>query len=251
LARQRFSAKDRPQHDAPDATLIIDTFTEFNHPEIGEALLRITDALGLKVNIARLPDHACCGRPAISKGLLDQAKAMAAANVTFLASLAGPVLWLEPSCLSAMTDDYPDLVAPEMRESAKIAAAISMSAESWLADQIADASLVWKDVPQKIMLHGHCHQKALWGTGDTLRLLRAIPGAEVSEIDSGCCGVAGSYGYEHYDLSLKIGNQRLLPTIAENPDARIAAPGTSCRAQIHDAGYAARHPVQIVADALG
>jgi Fe-S oxidoreductase len=251
LARQRFSAKEQVQHETPDATLIIDTFTEFNHPEIGAALLNIVEKLGLKLNVARLPDGGCCGRPAISKGLLDQAKMMAAANVEFLAALDGPILWLEPSCLSAITDDYADLVPADRREAARLTAEHSMSVESWLAEHLEKSDLTWAGVPQKILLHGHCHQKALWGTGDTLRLLRSMPGAEVAEIDSGCCGVAGSFGYEHYDLSLKIGNQRLLPTIADNPDAAIAAPGTSCRAQIHDAGYAARHPVQIVADALG
>ena len=251
LAKQRFSAHSRSQHDAPDATLVIDTFTEFNHPEIGAALLKITDALGLKINVARLTDQGCCGRPAISKGLLDQAKMMAAANVEFLATLDGPILWLEPSCLSALTDDYIELVPADRREAAMLAAEHSMSVEGWLADRIEGASLTWAETPQKIMLHGHCHQKALWGTGDTLRLLRAIPGAEVAEIDSGCCGVAGSYGYEHYDISMKIGEQRLLPAIADNPDTLIAAPGTSCRAQIDDAGYTALHPVQIVADALG
>jgi Fe-S oxidoreductase len=214
-------------------------------------LLKIAEKLDLKLNVVRLPDGGCCGRPAISKGLLDQAKMMAAVNVEFLASLDGPILWLEPSCLSAMTDDYVELVPAGLTESARVVAGRSVSAESWLAEHLEKSNLRWEGVPKKILLHGHCHQKALWGTGDTLRLLRAMPGAEVSEIDSGCCGVAGSFGYEHYELSLKIGNQRLLPTIVDNPEAAIAAPGTSCRAQIHDAGYAARHPVQIVADALG
>ncbi|MBZ0302188.1 MAG: hypothetical protein K8J31_20735, partial [Anaerolineae bacterium] len=91
---------------------------------------------------------------------------------------------------------------------------------------------------------------ALWGTGATMRLLQTIPDATVREIDSGCCGVAGSFGYEHYDLSLKIANQRLLPAIAAKPDALVAAPGTSCRTQIHEAGYAAWHPVEIIAQAL-
>ena len=88
------------------------------------------------------------------------------------------------------------------------------------------------------------------GTADTLKLLRAIPGADVAEMNTGCCGVAGSFGYEHYDLSMKIAEDRLLPAIRENSDAIIAAPGTSCRAQIHDAGYEARHPIEIALAAL-
>ena len=99
-------------------------------------------------------------------------------------------------------------------------------------------------------MHGHCHQKALWGTAAALKLLRSVPGADVAEMNTGCCGVAGSFGYEHYELSMKIAEDRLLPTIRDNPDAIVAAAGTSCRAQIHDAGFAARHPLQVVLDAL-
>ena len=95
---------------------------------------------------------------------------------------------------------------------------------SWLS---ARSALAWKAEKARILLHGHCHQKALWGTADTLKLLRAIPGADVAEMNTGCCGVAGSFGYEHYDLSMKIAEDRLLPTIRENPDAIY------CRARDH------------------
>lgn len=257
LAKRRFSKLARSA--APSeahATLIVDTFTEFNHPEIGLALLQAAGALGLRLNLMRLPADGCCGRPAISKGLLDQAKRMANINVRKLADHAAktkdlsPFIFLEPSCMSAFTDDYLTLVEADLQPAAQKIAARCQSAETWLVDQLEGKALAWDETPREILLHGHCHQKALWGTVDTLRLLRTIPNATVSEIDSGCCGMAGSFGYEHYDLSLKIANQRLLPTIAANPKALVAAAGTSCRAQIHDAGYQAWHPTEIVAGAL-
>ena len=127
-----------------------------------------------------------------------------------------------------------------------------VSAEAFFDDALEEGAegLEWQAKAPRILLHGHCHQKALWGTADTLRLLRTIPGADVAEMNTGCCGVAGSFGYEHYELSMKIAEDRLLPTIRANQDAVIAAPGTSCRAQIHDAGFEARHPLEVVLNAL-
>ena len=154
--------------------------------------------------------------------------------------------------MSAFTDDYLTLAGPDERAAAESVAARCVSAEAFFADALAlqGESLAWGLDSPRILLHGHCHQKALWGTADTLRLLRSIAGAEVSEMKTGCCGVAGSFGYEHYALSMKIAEDRLLPSIRENADAIIAAPGTSCRAQIEDAGYQARHPVEIVLESL-
>jgi FAD/FMN-containing dehydrogenase/Fe-S oxidoreductase len=251
LAERRFSrwAAHTPQ---AEATLIIDTFTEFNHPEVGHALLQIADALGVRLDVMRLPGQACCGRPAMSKGVLDLAKSLATTNVAYLSQKSGPFLFLEPSCLSAFTDDYLALVEPDLQDRALQVANQCLSAETWLVEQVAahGQNAIWDEQPREILLHGHCHQKALDGTAATRQLLAMLPGATVSEIDSGCCGVAGSFGYEHHELSLKIANQRLLPAIAARPDAWVAAPGTSCRAQIQDAGYVAWHPVEIVAQAL-
>jgi Fe-S oxidoreductase len=139
-----------------------------------------------------------------------------------------------------------------LQAAARNIAANCLSAEAWLAEEIAKRGqyLKWDEQPRDILLHGHCHQKALWGTAATRALLQYIPGAQVSEINSGCCGVAGSFGYEHYDLSLKIASQRLLPAIEAKPDALVAAPGTSCRTQISEAGHRVWHPVEIVANAL-
>jgi FAD/FMN-containing dehydrogenase/Fe-S oxidoreductase len=253
LSSQRFS-QWVPQTIRPQATLVIDTFTEFNHPEIGHALLKIARVLDVQVAAVRLPGQGCCGRPAMSKGVLDLAKNLANANVEFLSTHlnAGPLLFLEPSCMSAFTDDYLGLADPALMDKARQVADRCVMAETWLVDRLAEVtqSLNWDGQTREILLHGHCHQKALWGTAGTKRLLASIPGAQVSEIDSGCCGVAGSFGYEHYDLSLKIANQRLLPAIAARPQALVAAPGTSCRTQISEAGYAVWHPIEIVAQAL-
>ena len=253
-AAKSFSADAYPLHAAPDAALIVDTFTQWNHPEIGHAAMRLAEMLGIRLNVTRLPGQACCGRPAISKGLLDTAKQLARTNVISLrqAQQDTPLLFIEPSCQSAFTDDYPALVDPNIQGEAKALAARCQSVESFFAQKLAERAceLPWRGDSQRILLHGHCHQKALWGTADTLKLLRRIPGAQVSEMNTGCCGVAGSFGYEHVELSLKIAEDRLLPTIRNNPDAIIVAPGASCRAQIHDAGYAAQHPIQAVLTAL-
>ena len=254
FAERRFSSVRYPRHNAPDAILIVDTFTEWNHPQVGRAAMELAARLGLRVNARRLPGGGCCGRPAMSKGLLDAAKVMANENVLALSGAGGdtPIVFLEPSCLSAFTDDYLTLVDSEHQEAARSLAERCKSVETYFVCELEKQAetLVWRSESPKILLHGHCHQKALWGTADTLRLLRALPGADVAEMNTGCCGVAGSFGYEHYELSMKIAEDRLLPAIRNNPDAVVAAPGTSCRAQIHDAGFAARHPIEIVLDAL-
>ena len=254
-ADKRFTATDRYSvHEQPDAVLIVDTFTEWNHPEVGVAVMRLAEILGLKINIQRLPDQGCCGRPAISKGLLDNAKKMANANVLELyRQYEGvPYLFIEPSCMSAFTDDYLTLVDPAHQPSAYAVAERCLSVEQFFADKIAEQSdtLNWKYEAREILLHGHCHQKALWGTVETLKLLKNIPLANVTEMNTGCCGVAGSFGYEHYDVSMKIAEDRLLPTIRANPSAIITAPGTSCRSQIHDAGFSVQHPIEVVLNAL-
>ncbi|HYH89477.1 MAG TPA: heterodisulfide reductase-related iron-sulfur binding cluster, partial [Solirubrobacteraceae bacterium] len=127
--------------------------------------------------------------------------------------------------------------------------------EELLVEAIDDGALRLKDLgPRRILFHGHCHQKALAGTASTVELLRRIPNTEVVELDAGCCGMAGSFGFEkeHYELSMRIGGMRLFPAVRREPAATlIAATGVSCRQQItHGTGRSARHPVQIVRDAL-
>lgn len=243
-----------PHYNTPDATLVIDTFTEHNHPEAAAAVMKVAKRLGVRLNVMPLPAGGSAGRPAMSKGLLDAAKAIANHNVRVMSALpdSAPFLFLEPSALSAFTDDYAPLVDADLQAAARSLAERCQSVESWFAPRIAEQSdtLAWDTEPQEILLHGHCHQKALWGTADSLALLRTIPNATVSEIPSGCCGMAGSFGYEHPDVSWKVANDRLLPAIEAAPHAHVAAPGTSCRAQIHDAGHDVWHPIELVANAM-
>ncbi len=241
-------------HNAqPEVVLFDDTFMDYNTPSIGQAAVRVLEAAGYRV---RLIDKRCCGRPAISKGMLDEARAMAHHNLIMLASLAKrglSIVGCEPSCVSALTDDYRDLFPGA--ESDAVANA-SQSIESFLVG-LADAGklhLAFDERPRRILFHGHCHQKALSGTASIKRLLELIPNATVTEIQSGCCGVAGSFGYEaeHYDLSIKIGEDRLLPAVRDAaPETIIAASGTSCREQItHGTKRAALHPIEVLAAAL-
>lgn len=245
----------------PVPILIIDTFTEYYEPQLGQALAYITQQAGLGLRAIRMPQQACCGRPAISKGMLDTAKAMATANVQYLKRLTtsepdARFMILEPSCLSAFTDDYPTLVDPEWQAWSQDIAGRFISIEEWLAELYAEGlldNLNWDDTPRHVIFHGHCHQKALWGTEPSLSVLQSIPGAVVEELDAGCCGMAGSFGYEaeHFAVSMNIAEQRLYPAVRANPDALIAAAGTSCREQVQHIQGNVHHPVEIVAMACG
>ncbi len=265
FASQRFSRwwkrqLTTPQHRQMNIPiLLIDTYTEYYHPEIGRALDYLMTQSGLSLRALRLPGQGCCGRPAMSKGMLDQAKAMANRNVEYLAAIVDRqpdtrFMMLEPSCLSALRDDYPALVEKNLQEQARTLASCTISVEEWL-DEWREASgmdnLVWDKRKRKILVHGHCHQKALWGTAASLRVLKAIPGAHVSELPSGCCGMAGSFGYEHYDVSMKVAELHLYPAVREHPDAIIAASGESCRQQVEHIQGNVKHPVQIIAEACG
>lgn len=230
--------------------LFVDTFTNFNHPEIGLAALRVLEAAGYAVNIV---EHGCCGRPLISKGLLTEAKQAAHSIVDALAPYAEqgvPIIGLEPSCLLTLRDEYLDLLPNDSR--AKNLARQARLIEEFLSEQ-PDLPFHWKSDPRHVRVHGHCYQKALTGTAPLLRMLR-LPGWDVSEIDSGCCGMAGSFGYEveHYVLSQQIGEDRLFPAVrAAEPGTAIAASGMSCRYQIlHGTGRVAHHPIQLLAEAL-
>jgi len=253
-APKQFSATvDTSRKEGAAATLLVDTFTDYNHPEAARAVVEIAEALGVTLNVRPLP-LGSVGRPAISKGLLDTAKRIAHKTLDALDPADGPYLFIEPSEYSAMIDDYQTLTDPAYQEKAAALAAACTTVEQWLTEQIAERGevLTWReDRPREVLLHGHCHQKALWGTEATLRLLGTIPDVHVNEIDSGCCGVAGSFGYEHYEVSMQIGNDRLLPAVEAAPAGTVvAAPGTSCRAQIHDAGHAVVHPVEVVRRSL-
>jgi Fe-S oxidoreductase len=208
---------------------------EYNQPQVGIAAVELLEAAGYLVILA---DKVCCGRPMISKGLLDQAKRNAETNVARLLPYVQrgvPIVGCEPSCLSAIRDEYPDLLrTQEARDMAK---------GTYLLEELlvklhgeGKLALRFKETNAKAVFHGHCHQKALWGTAASLAALRLIPGLQVQELDAGCCGMAGAFGYEkeHYDVSMRIGEQRLFPAVRGQPDARIVVTGFSCTHQIAD-----------------
>ncbi len=231
--------------------LFTDTLNTYNHPAPLHAAVEVLEAAGYEVLLSR---HGCCGRPAISKGLVDEARAAARQTVDALHPLVArglPILGLEPSCLSAIVDDYASLLPGDER--VPQVAAATMLIDEFLMGLASrgELTLEFNPAPGDILLHGHCHQKALFGTQATKGML-ALTGARVTEVDSGCCGMAGSFGYEaeHYDLSQKMGERRLFPA-ARAHSGVIAAPGASCRAQIeHGAGVRPLHPIEILRDQI-
>ncbi len=248
----RHPPRSRPD-GAPKVVLFNDTFTNYNEPWIGVAALRILEDTGVQVFV---PDVSCCGRPMISKGLLQEARDNARKNVALLTPFVesgAVVVGCEPSCITTLRDEYPDLLGT--RESQRLAER-AMLLEEYLCVRL-DAG-EWQpklsNARRSVLLHGHCHQKSLVGSEPSLRLLRMAPGFAVEEVDSGCCGMAGAFGYEteHYELSMQIGEMRLFPAIRQcSIDAVIVASGTSCRQQImHATGRKAFHLAEALAEAL-
>lgn len=239
--------------------LFADEFTNYQEAEIGLAFARLLMRLGYEVEI---PRHVESGRAAISKGCLKLAKKYAIKNVNFLkdkVSAVTPLVGIEPSCILSFRDEYPDLVPKEMRNVAQRLGRNALLFDEFLMREIAAGHISandFKSDPVEIWLHGHCHQKALVGVDKTAQVLRLLSGATVHVIPSGCCGMAGSFGYEkeHYKTSIAIGEMILFPTVRKAMQNRngmvpvfIAAPGTSCRQQIGDGtGYRAVHPIEIL-----
>jgi Fe-S oxidoreductase len=209
---------------------------------------------------ARVPFGVfCCGRPMISNGLLAQAISHASRNVECLHPLAAagvPIIACEPSCILTIKDDYPALLRGDERRKAEAIAAQCCTFEEFVESLLTanEAQVCFKLGPKKILVQGHCHQRSLVGMGPTLRLLRRIPGAQVIDLDAGCCGMAGSFGYEkeHYEVSRLVGEQRLFPALRQAAaDDVIVAPGFSCRLQIqHFTGRTAVHPAVLLASLL-
>lgn len=249
--RRERSAAARP--DGVDAVLLIDPFTNYVYPEVGIAAAEFLEAVGVNILAAPAIDD---GRPAISKGVVDVARRAAAATVAALAPWVErgvPLIGLEPSSLLTLRDEYLHLL-PDGR--AEGVANLAITFEEYV-DGLAthtDLRPRFTSDAARVLLHGHCHQKALVGTGPARRILALPPGYTVAEVDSGCCGMAGSFGYEaeHYDISMQMGERRLLPAVrAAAPETIVAAAGLSCREQIaHGSGRVALHPAQILRDAL-
>jgi len=238
--------------------LFADEFTNYTDVEVGKKAIMLLEKLGYEV---LLPKHDESGRTYLSKGLVRDAKQLAIRNVkTFrdlLAKNPAPIVGIEPSAILTLRDEYLDLVPPELRPDAERVAENAYLFEEFIAQEM-DKGRIRKDQftreKRLIKLHGHCHQKALSSLTPSKKALSFPENYEVHLIPSGCCGMAGSFGYEaeHYDVSMQIGELVLFPTVRQQPaEVIIAAPGTSCRHQIHDGtGRKALHPAEILFDAL-
>ena len=230
--------------------LLDDCFTTYNDPEVGIAAVRVLEASGYRVELAGL---ACCGRPAISKGLLPMARELAAANVRKLLPAVRdgvPILGCEPSCLVTLVNEYRDF---RLGSDADEVAAAAGLVNAFVADPVRVPELPLGPSAGRALLHGHCQQKAVLGTSGTLAALRRIPGLDVRELDSGCCGMAGSFGYErgHYEVSKALAHRVLIPSARAEPEALLVRTGFSCRSQVHGlAGLDAMHPIQLIARQL-
>jgi FAD/FMN-containing dehydrogenase/Fe-S oxidoreductase len=276
VERENIAAARHPREKGPrkpsgaPVVLFPDTFASYYEPEIGLTAIRMLWQLGCNAWVpipagwkwphSGRPDEwpqgvYCCGRPMISNGMLARAVKYARWNVAALypwAAAGKPILACEPSCILTIKDDYPALLRGEERRQAETVAAQCFTFEEFVEAQFAKqfATPPLKASPGKILVQAHCHQRSLVGMGPLLRLLRRIPGAEVIDLDAGCCGMAGSFGYEkeHYEVSRLVGEQRLFPALRKAAaEDVIVAPGFSCRLQIqHFTGRRAVHPAELL-----
>ncbi len=244
LAKKLRGRSPRSEADAPRGTVILfnDTYANYMEPEVGVAAVELLEAAGFSVTLA---NAGCCQRPRLSKGLVREAKELGVETLRNLDGFAREglkIVCLEPSCASALVDDLPDLCddGGEAEMGQRVAKAIRMI-DVFLDEEGVELESSVGDT----LLHGHCHQKAMFGTASTKKAL----GAGCTEVDSGCCGMAGSFGYEHMDVSEQIGEDRLFPAVREATAAgkTVVAPGLSCRHQMHDfLEVEAKHFVQAV-----
>lgn len=249
----------RSAGEKPKVVLYADCFAAYNEPNVGKAAVRVLEAFGYEV---LLPQIACCGRAMISTGLVSDAitsadRALATLSNAIDDASVQAIVVCEPSCLSAITDDWLQLKLATPMDVRKRVAAKAMLVEDFV-DRLWDAHPTRPTAragASPVVLHGHCHQKAVGGGEETsARLLRRLTDDNVTIIPSGCCGMAGSFGYaaDKYDLSMAIGELSLFPPIRSAPaNATVCAPGTSCRHQIHDGtGRHAIHPIELAASLL-
>ncbi len=229
--------------------LFVDTFTQWLEPDIGLAALDYLDAAGAHPAVA---PNVCCGRTYLSAGMLDEARQLAVENVRRLLPLATsgvPIVGLEPSCILTLRDELVKLLPgdDDARTVARQVLLFEEALDRWETPPL-------KPLEAAVVVHPHCHTRgARAARRRSARRSRRIPAARVETLDAGCCGMAGSFGYraEHYDLSVAMAQDRLLPAIGARPDAIVVAQGTSCRGQIGDlAARNAVHPAQLLADQL-
>jgi FAD/FMN-containing dehydrogenase/Fe-S oxidoreductase len=262
-------ARGFPDDARPRVLLFPDTFTNWYEPALGLAAADCLQSLGLRVATV-LPEGfrksltlpaeqpmgmRCCGRPMISNGMLDRAVSHARYNIESLfpwTERGKPIIACEPSCILTIRDDYPALLQGELRQKATVVAERCFTFEDFVERRLSEigAATKFQPGPKCILVQGHCHQRSLVGMGPTLKLLRRITGAEVIDLDAGCCGMAGSFGYEkeHYEVSRLVGEQRLFPALRQaDAETVIVAPGFSCRLQIeHFTGRKALHPATLL-----
>jgi Fe-S oxidoreductase len=237
--------------------LFIDEFVNYNDESVGQKAVQLLDALGYNINIIEHPES---GRAAFSKGFLDHAKQCANENVRVFSEVVNegqPLVGIEPSAILGFRDEYPKIVDETLIEKAELLAKNVFTIEEFLYQEVENGNITSASFDSKereILVHGHCHQKALSSVDYTAHILSVPSNNKVSIIPSGCCGMAGSFGYEkeHYAISLKIGEQTLFPAVREaSKEAIIAASGTSCRHQIKDGtSVKSYHPVEILFDCL-
>ena len=258
-AVKRECCKHKGQTTKGKVYLFADEFTNFQEAELGLTFAKLLLRLGYEVEI---PKHVESGRAAMSKGNLKLAKKFALKNVNLLKDKVSeqiPLVGIEPSCILSFRDEYPDLVPAELRPQAQQLGRNALLFDEFIMREVKAGRITSNDFKSdavEIWLHGHCHQKALVGTEKTVQALKLIQNAQIHVIPSGCCGMAGSFGYEkeHYQTSLAIGEMVLFPTVRKavaNADGImpciVSAPGTSCRQQILDGtGIHAVHPIEIL-----
>ena len=246
-----------PATPSGSVCLFIDEFTDYNDTEAGIAAVRLLTALNYKVEVA---DHDLSARTFISKGLLRKARKIAINNINSLSGFVDekmPLVGIEPSAILGFRDEYPDLVSKDLKEKSKKIAENSYMLDEFIANEFKAGKIKresFTDDKLEILLHAHCQQKAVSSSACSIEMLSIPANYKVSEIPSGCCGMAGSFGYEkeHFELSKKIGELVLFPEILKSSgDVVVAAPGTSCRHHIKDGtGRIAKPPVVILFEAL-
>ena len=259
LAPERFSKWFYKRHSKSainkhKVLLLVDTFTEYNFPEIGKDAVKVLEKLGCYVTIN---EYSCCGRPMLSKGLLLQARQRAQRlmfNLFPYVENGYSIVGIEPSCILTIKDEYPSLINDaSATKIAKACTTIDNFLHTKFQKELKSLPFI-SDGMKKVCFHGHCHQKSIEGTKASIQVLETLPGIEVEEVNSGCCGMAGSFGYEkeHYDFSLQIAETRLFPFLRkQNSDSLIVANGISCRQQIgHGLQRNANHLIQVLADHL-
>src|SRR4051812_22601604 len=228
-----------------DVVLFVDTFNRYFEPENAHAALKVLRAAGKRVHA---PGGLCCGRTFLSAGLVDEAKREAARMQAALAPYAArgvPIVGLEPSCLYSLRDEFTVMGFDKLAGSALLF-------EEFLARDPGRLKL--KEMKKDVLLHGHCHQKAFDAMPAIQKVLGLVPGLKTTTVETSCCGMAGSFGYEaeHYDVSMKMAELALLPKVrSASRETLVVADGTSCRHQIgHGASREARHVARVLADAL-